>query len=65
MIKVEEKRCKSCGICMKFCPQQIIVPTDRINIKGYHVVGLKEAETCTGCGICALVCPDAAIAVYK
>ena len=65
MIKVAEIRCKSCGICIEFCPEDVLEITNIISEKGFRVAGMKNPEKCTGCGICALVCPDAAISVYK
>jgi 2-oxoglutarate ferredoxin oxidoreductase subunit delta len=63
MIKVEANRCKSCQMCIHFCPQKILELTNRLNDKGYHSIGLIAPDLCNSCGICALVCPDAAIEV--
>lgn len=65
MIKLDEIRCKSCGICVEFCPWKCLAITNKINDKGHKIVGLSDESKCTACGICYLVCPDAAISVYK
>ena len=36
-IVIDQKRCKGCGLCVAFCPQQIIaLDTDKLNASGYH-----------------------------
>jgi 2-oxoglutarate ferredoxin oxidoreductase subunit delta len=61
MTKVEIYRgwCKKCGICIAFCPQQIL-EADKVS---YPIV--KNPEKCNGCELCAIRCPDFAIVVYK
>jgi 2-oxoglutarate ferredoxin oxidoreductase subunit delta len=49
--------CKSCGICVAFCPQQCI----QLDEEGSPVV--TDPDRCTGCGWCELHCPDFAISV--
>lgn len=62
---IREERCKSCGICVEFCPRECLEITDRLNPQGYQPVGLKDPEDCTGCAICARMCPDVVIEVWK
>ncbi|MBW1999957.1 MAG: 4Fe-4S binding protein [Deltaproteobacteria bacterium] len=70
-IVINRELCKGCHICVHFCPQELIVPSDKLNKKGYHPAefigagGKEEDKHCTGCTICALVCPDVAIEVYR
>lgn len=61
MNKVEIYRawCKKCGICISFCPQQIL----EVDETSYPIV--KNAEKCTLCKLCEIRCPDFAIVVYK
>lgn len=51
--------CKSCGICMAFCPVGIIArdPCGRPVI--------TEAGKCIGCRFCELHCPDFAITIRE
>lgn len=64
-IKVNDRYCKGCDICVAACPQDVIeLNMERLTPKGYHPAHLIS-EGCTGCGICAIVCPDAAITVYR
>lgn len=61
MTKVEIYRgwCKKCGICIAFCPKQILEVDD----ESYPI--LKNPEQCNGCELCAMRCPDSAIVVYR
>ena len=49
--------CKGCGICMAFCPQEII-GSDK---NGKPV--MEDADQCIGCRFCEIHCPDFAITV--
>lgn len=64
-IEVREDWCKECGLCIKFCPKNLITKKKFINESGYHPVKLAEKSKCTGCTFCAIVCPETAIEVYK
>jgi len=57
MVKVDKNRCKSCGICIKYCPKDVF---DK-DIEGSPVVA--RAADCTQCGLCVMLCPDFAITV--
>ena len=62
-VAVIPERCKGCGYCMAFCPEQVLVASARINAKGYHYPEVAEGKemSCVHCGFCNLVCPDMAI----
>ena len=49
--------CKRCGICIAFCPKEVLVEDDA----GYP--SAKNPEACSGCMWCELRCPDFAITV--
>ncbi len=51
--------CKACGICMAFCPQEIIL-ADRAGKPG-----IADPDRCVGCRFCELHCPDFAITVSE
>ena len=61
VIYVERERCKGCGFCVEFCPQDCLVLAPDFNAKGYHPPVLADQDACTGCDLCALYCPDFAI----
>lgn len=58
---INEERCKGCGLCIAFCPSQVLERSERFNSKGYHPPDAKRPEKCTGCDICGYFCPDFAI----
>lgn len=66
MIKlVEDDRCKSCGLCIEYCPMKCLEMSKKINVNGYKIPKLVDENKCTSCGICYIVCPETAITVYK
>jgi len=51
--------CKSCGICMAFCPQKII----RFGKNAKPEI--LDKDGCVGCRFCEMHCPDFAITVSE
>ena len=51
---VEEELCKGCGICVAFCPKNVLV------LENEKVV-IENRDACIQCGQCELRCPDYAI----
>jgi len=64
-IVINQKLCKGCGICMEFCPKDVICPADKLNASGYLPAAFTDSGECTGCGTCALVCPEVVIEVFR
>lgn len=62
-VSVIPERCKGCGYCIAFCPEQVLTVSEGINPKGYHYPEVAEGKesSCVHCGFCNLVCPDMAI----
>jgi heterodisulfide reductase subunit A len=54
--RVDEERCKACGICAEVCPYKAIV----VDKKAKRPAVVIEAA-CAGCGTCAAECPFGAI----
>ena len=46
--------CKSCGICVAFCPKEALTLDEQGELT-------LDWGKCNGCGICELYCPDFAI----
>lgn len=58
---IQQKKCKKCGVCWQFCPENAI---KRIKTKS----GFKfkiDYNYCKGCLICATECPHGAIKVVE
>jgi len=62
-IHIIEDRCKECGFCIEFCPNDVLTKSEKINAKGFHPPEPLNPESCTGCRTCELLCPDFAIFV--
>lgn len=58
-ITVKENWCKACGICITYCPKNVLVEND----KGRPIA--KNIDDCIQCMLCELRCPDFAIMVEK
>lgn len=51
--------CKSCGLCVAFCPQKVI----GLDESGAPVI--EKPDDCIGCRFCELHCPDFAITIKE
>lgn len=66
-LKVNDKKCISCGLCVKACEE--VSGACAIRFSKQVTYGeakkpfLEFPETCTGCGECAKVCPTKAITI--
>lgn len=56
---LESKRCKGCGICVAFCPKQVLALND------LQKVAIVREEACVKCRQCEQLCPDYAIFVEQ
>ena len=64
-IKIDEARCKGCGLCTTACPKKLVTLSDTPNSLGLNMAVFSDPEKCTGCSLCAEMCPDVAICVFK
>ena len=64
-VEINEKFCKGCYFCIRFCPVGVFVRSDVIGDLGYNLARVEFPEKCTGCKACLLYCPDLAIAVEE
>ena len=51
--------CKSCGICVAFCPKEVLSMDEN------HRIFVQAPEKCIACHMCELRCPDFAINVEE
>jgi 2-oxoglutarate ferredoxin oxidoreductase subunit delta len=55
--RINTEWCKGCGICVAFCPKQVLTLDDKDKARAVAV------ENCIACKLCELRCPDLAIEV--
>jgi len=55
---VNEDWCKSCEICVEFCPKNVF------EMKGFYSHAVRPGD-CIGCRLCEKLCPDFAITVEE
>ena len=60
-VRVNRERCKGCGICIEFCPKQVLERSKQFNAKGYYPPEVKAGAWCVNCHFCEVLCPDFAI----
>lgn len=56
-VHVYRRWCKTCGICIEFCPKKALAPDPD------DYPELAYPDRCNQCGLCQLRCPDFAISV--
>jgi 2-oxoglutarate ferredoxin oxidoreductase subunit delta len=57
LVEVNRDFCKGCGICVAFCPKEVLELDD------HEKAVVKHLEKCNACTLCELRCPDMAIEV--
>ena len=62
-IHIDHEICKGCGLCIFYCPKDVLRFVKEPNKKGYNVVEVYQPENCVGCKLCEYNCPDMAIYV--
>ncbi len=64
-VEINERLCKGCYFCVRFCPMGVFVRSDVIGELGYDLAKVQFREKCNGCKACLLFCPDLAVAVEE
>lgn len=65
-VTIDSNRCKSCGLCVSFCPKTILgLSKTQTNSAGYHPAEVLDPDACIGCASCATVCPDMCIEIVR
>lgn len=54
IVKVNERVCKSCGVCVSVCPYSAREINEETGVAAVHEI------LCQGCGACAVACPSGA-----
>ncbi len=64
VLKVKDSLCKSCGLCIQFCPKDCISLTGNLNQKGYEYIKV-DMEKCILCGTCYTMCPEVVFTIEE
>ncbi len=56
-VRVDSAWCKRCGICVHFCPRDVLVSDE------HNLPRVQALDRCTACRLCQYLCPDLAIEV--
>jgi len=64
-VKVLEKYCKGCGLCVVMCPKDKIFLKAKVNKQGINAADVRDNSECKACMQCVLVCPEACIEIKK
>ncbi len=64
-IKIDRDMCKGCGICIKYCPKEVLARSEDLNQYDNHYPEVVSADKCISCRRCELYCPDFAIEVKE
>ncbi|MFZ5570906.1 MAG: 4Fe-4S dicluster domain-containing protein [Thermodesulfobacteriota bacterium] len=56
-IIINREWCKGCGICVHFCPRQVL------ELDREEKAVAARPEDCNGCRLCELRCPDLALEI--
>ncbi len=59
-VHIRPDRCKGCGFCVEFCPNDVLVLSSEFNAKGFHYP-VVVADACVDCKLCTRLCPEYAI----
>jgi len=54
-IDIARSWCKGCGICVAFCPKDVL------ELDGSGIAVAARTEDCISCEICERMCPDLAV----
>jgi len=62
-IEIDRELCTGCGICIEFCPVDVLGESDDLNQYDNYFPEVKDIDKCIECRRCELYCPDFAIHV--
>lgn len=64
-IIILKNRCRGCGYCVWFCPNECLVIGKERNELRERIISVNPNSKCSGCKMCEEICPAFAIFVKK
>ena len=66
-IKIDNDKCKGCGMCVRFCPgDALMLDANKKPGPNAAIADITGgAQACAACGVCQACCPEEAIQVTK
>ena len=64
-ISIDERFCSGCGICIEFCPRNVLAASETMSIRGVYPASVVALDQCIVCRLCELYCGSFAIAVEE
>jgi ferredoxin len=60
VIRLDTRRCRGCGKCVRVCPQGVL---GMVDLPFHRHAWIELAEKCTGCMLCVKACPHRCIQI--
>lgn len=64
-IEIDRELCTGCGICIKFCPKDVLDESEDLNEYNNFYPEVVDKDECIICRRCELFCPDFAIQIEE
>jgi len=64
-INIDKDRCKSCKLCLEYCPLICFEMSEKLNRRGVAFAKTKINYKCSGCGACFFICPETCIEINE
>jgi len=64
-VRIDERFCKGCGLCVYFCPAGVLSIRETVNAYGINAASPGDGYECKGCLRCTDMCPEGAIEICR
>ncbi len=64
-IRIDDRFCKGCGLCLEVCPRNVFGKGEKRSRAGYAMPRVNALEMCAVCLLCEMTCPDLALTVVE